>query len=132
LNSPAFLPSSFSTFDIRLKSYVCFNFACNAKLKDERTIELAKLESNLITLEAAKFKQKIKVVISSSGAPVSAIIFLEKDEGTGKSLDEFILAKEAKSEEFTLEADIPAKEAAVIAISNAGNEKATVKVKITN
>ena len=117
---------------IWLIGFACIGLGCNAKLKDERTFELAKDETNLIIVDSAKFKQKIKVAVSSSGAPVKAIIYLEKDEGKNLKSDEFILAKQEKSEEFALEADIPAKEAAVIAISNAGNEKAAVKVKITN
>ncbi|MFL5244773.1 MAG: hypothetical protein ACJ8FY_21945 [Gemmataceae bacterium] len=111
---------------------------CNAKLNEEMKKELAFGEDWEFIIDGGRYKQKVKIEVDSSGAPVSVNVFLAKDRDnvmaalfSSKSSD-LILASEQKTERATLEASAPAKEDLIIRIKNAGDKKANVSVKITN
>jgi hypothetical protein len=113
--------------------------ACNrVTLNDERTVEVPIDTFKMINLDAVKRDQKVKVEVSSPGAAVSVYVVLEKDRATVQQALEVdkrsdkILASTEKTESATLEANIPAGNAAVILLMSACGKTANVKVKSTN
>jgi hypothetical protein len=88
-------------------------------------------------LEAIGREQTIKVSGSAAPAPVNVFIYLDKNKtNAGKEIltmkfSPIILANDEKTENFNLEATIPANEMAVVHVTRAGTAT-HVKLKITN
>lgn len=111
--------------------------ACNSPLKDERTFDLEEAEVKDIIIEAAKWKQKIKVA-ADAPEPLTVRVFLEKDLAAAESAiatmkdSDVILASEKNATQIRLEAAIPANEAVVIRVRTASQKATKATVKITN
>ena len=104
----------------------------------EKTYEFLPGDEQEIIVEPARREQKIKVEASSSAAPVSIFVFLEKDRDavkrdirTRKEPLTNLLAHEEKTTSASLEATIPADSSAVVLITRA-SKATTVTVKLTN
>jgi hypothetical protein len=111
--------------------------ACNSPLKDERTLDLTEGEDKDIIIEAAKWKQKIKVAADAPDL-LTVRIFLEKDKAAAESAiatmkdSDVILASEKNATQIRLEAAIPANEAVVIRVRTASQKATKATVKITS
>ena len=91
-----------------------------------------------VTVDPIKSQQNIKVTGTATGASVNVYLYLNKNRTDAqkeilakKLVSPFILAKVETTDEFNLEATIPANESAVVEVTRV-NKAAKVNLHITN
>jgi hypothetical protein len=108
-----------------------------SKIHEQRSLTVAPLGHNTLSITAPVSEQQLTVVVSSD-QPVNVWILLEKDIPPGEK-DDFdpdvnmksgVLAKEKNTKDITLSATIPAKEKFQVYVNNTGSKPASVTVKI--
>jgi len=119
-----------------LSAIVLLVAGCQSRLNRDLKSEVETGDTNIITVDAPRYDQKVAVEFSSSDGPVSVYVGLKKNEDainkaalTSKTEDT-VLAKSEKTPSGSLEVNIPAKEEFVIVIQSHATKKTTVTTKI--
>ena len=111
---------------------------CRTVLNYETSYKLDPGDERDSKVDAIGKDQKIKVEVSATGGSVDVYVYLEKDKDAVqpairfKKASDAILAKAHDTQSATLEATIPAGNAAVVLVRNSSKTAAEVKVKLTN
>lgn len=112
---------------------------CNAPLTYEKTKEIKPTDPPWeITIDGAKYKQTLRVEVSSPDAPVNVHVFLEKNAEQAMTLlmsgqdSDILLGKQANTEKAELKVAIPPSESIIIRIKNVSTKDAKVAVKVSN
>lgn len=107
-------------------------------LNEDRQFDLSQgTPSFTFTVEPIKQAQTIKVQVSAD-EPVTVVVGLKKDEEAlindimRSKFSDKALAKEAKTKEASLQAAIPANEAAAVIVSREANKATKVRLKVAN
>ena len=109
---------------------------CGQKLDYETTVQLEAGDVQLLSIDPPKQEQKVTVTVSSSGSPISVYVVSGKDKEAAKQalLDlkkpAGALASNAKTQEATLEATVPANTGFGVLLGGA-SKSSQVKVKVT-
>jgi hypothetical protein len=107
---------------------------CQSKLNVERSVQFEIGQLRTIEVDAPKYEQTVAVTVTAD-TPVDLYVFLrknqeaaEQDIAFGKKSD-LILAGKDKVQNDTVEAKVPAKEAAIVMIRSGGKAgTATLKI----
>lgn len=109
---------------------------CGQKLYHETTVQLSAGEVQLLLIDAPRRDQKISVTVTSSGSPIDVYVVLAKDKEAGKEAllngkkPTESLAGKVKTQDATLEANIPANTEFAVLLGGA-SKSSQVKMKVT-
>jgi len=113
--------------------------ACNRTvLNEETTLDVRPGDLKSLKIDPAPREQKIRVELTSTPAPVSVFVFLEKDRATAmhdiearKDPPANVLEYREKINNATLEVTIPADSVAEVLVTHA-SKSTKVTLKLTN
>ena len=116
-----------------------FVAACNpVLLNQESTFEVTPGQTYELRVDPVSRAQKIKIQATATGGPINVYVYSEKDAEAARklirsrNLGSPVLGYHEKTENASVEADVPANLTAVIMFELASAKKVTVNAKITN
>jgi len=109
---------------------------CQSRLNRDLNSEVEAGDTNIITVDAPRYDQKVVVEFSSSDGPISVYVGLKKNEDAinkaalSSKAGADVIAKSEKTPSGSLEVNIPAKEEFIIVVQSHAMKKTTVTTKI--
>ena len=112
---------------------------CRAKPLDESVVNVELMDQQFREIDPISSAQKVNVSAKANIGQFNIYVFLDKDKAEvekeiaqGKAGAKVLAHKLKESDEANLQANIPANERAVVALTSADGKKAEVKLKISN
>ena len=111
---------------------------CRTKLDSESVVQVDPLNAQLRMIDPIASAQKVNVSAKANSGQFNIYIFLEKDKtAVEKEIERnkvpaSLLGHKLKTTEADLQAQIPAKETAVVMLTSGDGKAASVRLKIGN
>jgi hypothetical protein len=111
---------------------------CRAKLLDESVVKVELMDKEFREIDPISTDQKVNISAKATSGEFNIYVFLAKDkaevekEFQGKPGTKILAHQLKVTSQADLQANIPANERAIVAITSADGKKAEVKLKISN
>lgn len=110
---------------------------CEARLRDNRTVEVVAANDLMVPISATSSERKINITAKSQGGPFSAYVYLTKHDDAVKdnmaaAPEDLFLGRALKVEEAEFSLDVPANEEVMIVLTTVNTPKVNVDLSISD